>query len=65
MVDAQKRITKAIGKINSALVSVERGRELQIRTDTAENRLQRVLSLLERVKRESRLSLGHAGWNVR
>ena len=61
MVDAQKRITKAIGKINSALVSVERGRELQIRTDTAENRLQRVLSLLERVKRESRLSLGMQG----
>lgn len=61
MVDAQKRITKAIGKINSALVSVERGRELQIRTDTAENRLQRVLSLLERIKRESRLSLGMQG----
>ena len=58
MVDAQKRITKAIGKINSALVSVERGRELQIRTDTAENRLQRVLSLLERIKRESRPGLG-------
>ena len=57
MVDAQKRITKAIGKINSALVSVERGRELQIRTDTTENRLQRVLSLLERIKGESRLGM--------
>lgn len=61
MVDAQKRITKAIGKINSALVSVERGRELQIRTDTAENRLQRVLSLLERIKGESRPGLGMQG----
>ena len=36
MADAQKRITKAIGKINSALVSMERDRELQIKTGTAE-----------------------------
>lgn len=50
MTDAQKRITKAIGKINSALVSVERGRELQIRTETAEQRLQHILSLLGRIK---------------
>ena len=50
MTDAQKRITKAIGKINSALVSVERGRELQIKTETAENRLQQILSLLGRIK---------------
>ena len=61
MVDAQKRITKAIGRINSAMISVERGRELQIRTDTAENRLQRVLSLLERIKGESRLDLDMQG----
>lgn len=45
MADAQKRITKAIGKINSALVSMERDRELQIKTGTAENRLQQILSL--------------------
>ncbi|MCS3085444.1 hypothetical protein NXW09_29620 [Bacteroides ovatus] len=44
MADAQKRITKAIGKINSALVSMERDRELQIKTGTAENRLQQILS---------------------
>lgn len=50
MTDAQKRITKAIGKINSALVSMERGRELQIKTETAENRLQQILSLLGRIK---------------
>ena len=61
MVDAQKRITKAIGRINSAMISVERGRELQIRTDTAENRLQRALSLLERIKGESRLDLDMQG----
>ncbi len=50
MADAQKRITKAIGKINSALVSMERDRELQIKTGTAENRLQQILSLLGRIK---------------
>lgn len=50
MADAQKRITKAIGKINSALVSMERGRELQIKTETAEKRLQHILSLLGRIK---------------
>ena len=53
MTDAQKRITKAIGKINSALVSVERGRELQIRTEAAEQRLQHILSLLGRIKEAS------------
>lgn len=56
MADAQKRITKAIGKINSALVSMERDRELQIKTGTAENRLQQILSLLGRIKSASVIS---------
>ena len=34
--DAQKRITKAMGKINSALSHMERSRELTIKTDVAE-----------------------------
>lgn len=62
MTDAQKRITKAIGKINSALVSVSQGRELNLRTDVAERRLQTVLSLLGRIKSASTVSLNiHGG----
>lgn len=57
MADAQKRITKAIGKINSAMVSVSQGRELNLRTDLAEKRLQAVLSLLGRIKSASTISL--------
>ena len=61
MTDAQKRITKAIGKINSALVSMERDRELQIKTGTAENRLQQILSLLGRIKSASVISFNMQG----
>lgn len=61
MADAQKRITKAIGKINSALVSMERDRELQIKTGTAENRLQQILSLLGRIKSASVISFNMQG----
>lgn len=61
MADAQKRITKAIGKINSALVSMERDRELQIKTGTAENRLQQILSLLSRIKSASVISFNMQG----
>lgn len=61
MTDAQKRITKAIGKINSALVSMERGRELQIKTETAENRLQQILSLLGRIKEAAVIPLNIQG----
>lgn len=61
MADAQKRITKAIGKINSALVSMERDRELQIKTGTAENRLQQILSLFGRIKSASVISFNMQG----
>lgn len=61
MADAQKRITKAIGKINSALVSMERDRELQIKTGTAEKRLQQILSLLGRIKSASVISFNMQG----
>ena len=57
MADAQKRITKAIGKINSALVSVSQGRELNLKTDVTERRLQTVLSLLGRIKSASTFTL--------
>lgn len=61
MTDAQKRITKAIGKINSALTSVSQGRELNIKTDVAERRLQKVLSLLGQLKSASSFSLNIRG----
>lgn len=61
MADAQKRITKAIGKINSALVSVSREREINLRTDVAERRLQTVLSLLGRIKSASTVPLNIRG----
>lgn len=61
MADAQKRITKAIGKINSALVSVSQGRELNIRTDVAERRLQKILSLLGQLRSASSFSLNIRG----
>lgn len=61
MADAQKRITKAIGKINSALVSVSQGRELNLKTDVAERRLQTVLSLLGQLKSASTFTLNIRG----
>lgn len=50
MADCQKRVTKSIGKINSALVSMEKGREVNIKTDVAKRRLQELLKLLKEVK---------------
>lgn len=57
MTDAQKRITKSIGKINSALISVTQGRELNLKTDVAERRLQNILSLLGSIKGASTIPL--------
>ena len=61
MSNAQKRITKAIGKINSAMISISQGRELNLRTDLAERRLQAVLLLLGRIKSASTISLNIRG----
>ena len=61
MADAQKRITKAMGKINSALSHMERGRELTIKTDVAEQRLRSILSTLNRIKSASTITLNISG----
>ena len=61
MADAQKRITKAMGKINSALSYMERGRELTIKTDIAEQRLRTILSTLNRIKSASNITLNISG----
>lgn len=55
MVDCQKRITKAIGKINAGLTSLEKGREVTIKTETAKKRLLELAGLLKEVKELSSL----------
>lgn len=55
--DTQKRITKVIGKINSALVSLSQGREINIRTEIAERRLQGILSLLGKIRGNATMPL--------
>lgn len=45
----QTSLTRSIGKINSALHHLERGRELNIKTDAAKARLNEILGLLRQV----------------
>lgn len=61
MTDAQKSITKVIGKINAALVSLGGGREVNIKTDAAKGRLQEILTLLERIKAASQIPFIQGG----
>lgn len=49
----QTSLTRSIGKINSALHHLERGRELNIKTETAKGRLNEILGLLRQVRTES------------
>lgn len=58
VMETQKRITKVIGKVNAALASLQRGREVNIQTDVAERRLQGILSLLNLIKGASKMTLG-------
>lgn len=46
----QTTLTRSIGKINSALAHLERGRELNIKTDAAKARLNEILGLLGQVR---------------
>lgn len=61
MTDAQKSITKVVGKINAALVSLGGGREVNIKTDAAKGRLQEILTLLERIKAASQIPFAVQG----
>lgn len=58
VLDAQKSITKVIGKINSALVNMEKGRQINIQTDVAQKKLQDILSLMRQIKGASKMTLG-------
>lgn len=55
--EKQKDITHAIGKINSALASLDKGREINIRTDVAKNRLTEILGLLRQIKTASNINM--------
>lgn len=52
--NTQRTVTKAIGKINSALIHFQTPRELNIKTDAAEKRLQSILSLLQQIRGQSK-----------
>ncbi|MFI3293618.1 MAG: phage tail tape measure protein, partial [Rikenellaceae bacterium] len=57
MMSAQKSITKVIGKINSAMTHLEKGREINIKTETAEERIKRLLYLMGQLKGASTFSV--------
>lgn len=61
MTDAQKSITRVVGKINAALMSLGQGREVNIRTDAAKGRLQEILTLLERIRAASQIPFSMQG----
>lgn len=58
MLDAQKIITKAIGKITAALIQLEKGRQVNIQTDVAKQRLLEILGLMQQIKGASKMTLG-------
>lgn len=55
--EKQREVTGVIGKINSALISLEAGREINIRTDAAKNRLTEILGLLRQIKTASNINM--------
>ena len=52
------RINQLIGKVNAALVSLQTGREINIKTDVAKERLREILSLMTQIKGASKMTLG-------
>lgn len=57
VLDTQRMITRSIGKIHSAIASLERGREVNIKTDIAKSRLEELLVLMRQIKGESNFGL--------
>lgn len=55
--EKQREVTGIIGKINSALISLETGREINIKTDIAKSRLVKILGLLGQIKQASGINL--------
>lgn len=57
VLDTQRMITRSIGKIHSAIASLERGREVNIKTDVAKSRLEELLVLMRQIKGESNFGI--------
>ncbi|GAB6119676.1 phage tail tape measure protein [Dysgonomonas termitidis] len=55
--ETQQKITKAVGKVNAALISLEKGREVRIKTDAATTKLQQLLSLMDKIKGASAMNM--------
>ena len=56
--DIQEYITKTIGKINAAFISLSRERVININIDVAKERLQEILALLNKIKGATKMTLG-------
>lgn len=48
--EAQKNITKIVGKVNASLISLQTGREVNIKTDVAKQRLTEILGLMRQIR---------------
>ncbi|MBF0648630.1 phage tail tape measure protein [Dysgonomonas sp. GY75] len=57
VVDKQRQITRAIGKINSGLSSLEKGKTLTIQTTQAKQRLNEIHSLLQKIRKNTHMNL--------
>lgn len=57
VLDTRKMITCSIGKIHSAVASLERGREVNIKTDVAKSRLEELLVLMRQIRKESNFGM--------
>ena len=55
----QRKMTKAIGKMNAGLISLEKGRVVNIRTDESKTRLEEILNLMLSIKGLSISALGN------
>jgi TP901 family phage tail tape measure protein len=62
LIDRQRAITRAAGKVNAALISLEKGRRVNIDTDKARQRLSELISLLAQAR--SRMNMGPWGMPV-
>lgn len=51
-------INKTIGKVNAALINLQTGREINIKTDVAKERLLEILSLMNQIKGASKMVFG-------
>lgn len=51
-------VNRVVGKVNAALVSLETGREIKIKTDNAKKKLQEILELLGQIKGATNMTLG-------